>query len=128
MVLWIRRRYNPHSQIVSIGWLTGFIRPVAALAAVESTATMLSICAARVGLRSDLFLIHCAMFAADRSSMRAGMIISVVPVWPACRISCAPELGVAILEMRSSSILSGRWCKSSNMAEKSRSVNHWDGS
>jgi len=91
-----------------IGWSIGFIRPVAVLAAVESTAAMLNTCAAGVGLRSGSFLIHCAMFAADHSSMRAGMIIIALLVWFASPISSALELGAAILKTTGWSIHSAR--------------------
>jgi hypothetical protein len=91
-----------------MGWLIGFIRPVAVLAAVESTGAMLSTCAARVGLRSGLLLIHCAACADARSSTPAGMTIIALLVWPARPISFALELGAAILEMRGPSIHSAR--------------------
>jgi len=87
-----------------IGWLIGFIRPVAVLAAAESTAEMPSTCAARVGLGSGSFLILCATFAGARSSTPAGMTIIALFVWPACLISPAPELGAATLETRLPSI------------------------
>jgi hypothetical protein len=106
-----------------IGWLIGFIRPVAVLAAVESTAAMPSTYVAGVGLRSGSFLIHCATSAAGRSWTPAEMTTVALLVWPASPISSAPELGAAIPETRVSSIHCGRLCKNSNMDEKSLSAN-----
>jgi hypothetical protein len=58
-----------------IGWLTGFIRPVAVLAAAQSTAGMLNIFAVTVGLGYGWLLIHCVICVASPSRMLAGMTI-----------------------------------------------------
>jgi nitrate reductase gamma subunit len=65
-------------QIVLIGWSIGFIRPVAVLAAAQSTGEMLNTFAATVGHRSGSLLIHCATGAAVPSRTRKEMTISAL--------------------------------------------------
>jgi hypothetical protein len=92
-----------------LDWLVDWrIRPVAVLAAVGSTAGTPSTCAARVGLTSGSYRIHCATCAAAPSSTPAGMTTIALFVWPAGPISSAPGLGAAIPETRVPSIRSAR--------------------